>query len=153
MLVFRLSKQSYADSLSGKGTSLSGGRWNSKGTAIIYTASNRALAMAEVLVHLSLSRLPENYLILSILIPAGISKQIITPEKLPNSWNTFPYPTLCQKVGDNFVNEAKHCMLQVPSAVVKGDFNYLINPMHSEFKEITITEREPFPLDKRLFRL
>lgn len=153
MLVFRLSKQSYADSLNGKGASISGGRWNNKGTSIIYTASNRALAMAEVLVHLSLSRLPENYLMLSIHIPDGISIQRITGEELPHSWNTFPYPSICQKVGDSFIKESKYCILQVPSAVVQGDFNYLLNPMHNEFKEITIAEREPFPLDNRLFRL
>jgi RES domain-containing protein len=32
------------DSFSGEGARLRGGRWNSKGTAVVYTAGNIALA-------------------------------------------------------------------------------------------------------------
>ena len=69
MEVFRLARKKYPIVLSGKGASISGARWNSKGTEIIYCAQNRALAMAEVLVHLSLATLPNDFVMLTIDIP------------------------------------------------------------------------------------
>lgn len=58
MIVFRLSSSRYAEDLSGKGAELYGGRWNSIGTPVVYTASSRALAMAEAAVHLHIQKNP-----------------------------------------------------------------------------------------------
>jgi RES domain-containing protein len=52
MLVFRLSRKKYAGELTEKGAALSGNRWNSKAVQMICCADSRALAMAEVVVHL-----------------------------------------------------------------------------------------------------
>jgi len=60
MRIFRLSRKKYASELSGIGASKSGNRWNSRGTEIIYCANSRALAMAEVSVHISLTTLPKH---------------------------------------------------------------------------------------------
>jgi RES domain-containing protein len=38
-------------------------------------------------------------------------------------------------------------VLKVPSAVVPGDFNYLINPKHKNFNKIKIKNKEPFSFD------
>jgi RES domain-containing protein len=38
-------------------------------------------------------------------------------------------------------------VLKVPSAVVPGDFNFLINPHHSEFASISIKGQEDFPFE------
>ena len=73
MRVFRLSKKKYSKELSGKGASKSGNRWNSKGTEIIYSAESRALAMAEVAVHLTLATLPSDYVMIEIDIPETIA--------------------------------------------------------------------------------
>jgi hypothetical protein len=59
--------------LSGKGAALSGNRWNSKGTELIYCADSRALAMAEVAVHVSLSILPKDYVMVEIVIPTTVT--------------------------------------------------------------------------------
>ena len=72
MRVFRLSKRKYSKELNGKGAAKSGNRWNSKGTEIIYTAESRALAMAEVAVHLTLATLPSDYVMIEIEIPDNI---------------------------------------------------------------------------------
>jgi RES domain-containing protein len=42
-------------------------------------------------------------------------------------------------------------MARVPSAVVKGDFNYLLNPNHVDFKTIKIQKVSDFLFDNRLF--
>ena len=70
MLVYRLSRKKYADTLSGYGAALFGNRWNSKGTEIIYTSESRALALTEILVHVSKSQVPKDYVMLEIEIPS-----------------------------------------------------------------------------------
>ena len=42
-----------ADDTTGAGAKKTGGRWNRKGIALIYTAESRALACLETLVHLN----------------------------------------------------------------------------------------------------
>ena len=82
MEVFRLARKKYPIGLSGKGASISGARWNSKGTEIIYCAQNRALAMAEVLVHLPLAALPKDFVMITITIPDDVSMEILDSNKL-----------------------------------------------------------------------
>lgn len=153
MRVFRLSRNKYASVLSGIGASKSGNRWNSKGTEIIYCADSRALAMAEISVHISLNNLPKDFVMLEINIPNSISIQKINEKYLPESWNDFPHSLQTQKIGDVFIYTKKVCILKVPSAVVKGDFNYLINPHHQDFRNIVILSASDFPFDKRIFNV
>ena len=69
MEVYRLSRESFALPLSGKGAALKGARWNSPGVELIYSAANRSLAMAEIAVHFTLATLPSDYVMLTIFIP------------------------------------------------------------------------------------
>ncbi len=151
MKVFRLSRKKYSKELSGKGASLSGNRWNSKGTEMIYCANSRALAMAKVAVHLNLALIPNDYLMIEINIPDSIIIEQIDNSKLPLDWELFPHILPTQKIGDDFINGNKNCILQVPSAVVRGGINFLINPSHKDFKLIKIINSYNFPFDKRLF--
>ena len=152
MEVFRLARKRFPIELSGKGASISGARWNSKGTEIIYCAQNRALAMAEVLVHLSLATLPNDFVMLTIDIPDDIFIEILNLNKVNIDWNVFPCTFETPLLGDDFIKRNEACILKVPSAVVKGDFNFLINPYHVDFYKIKITEQVDFPFDKRIFK-
>jgi RES domain-containing protein len=152
MEVFRLARKKYPIELSGKGASISGARWNSKGTEIIYCAQNRALAMAEVLVHLSLATLPNDFVMLTIDIPDEVFIEVLNPLKINIDWNVFPCTFETPLLGDDFIKRNQACILKVPSAVVKGDFNFLINPYHVDFYKIKITEQNDFPFDKRIFK-
>ncbi|MBO3099801.1 RES family NAD+ phosphorylase [Gelidibacter pelagius] len=149
MRVFRLSKKKYSKELNGKGASKSGSRWNSKGTEIIDSAESRALAMAEVAVHLTIATLPSDYVMIEIDIPDDI--QIKELEELPDHWNSHPPNISTQKIGDEFIDSIAICVLKVPSAVVQGDHNYLINPYHKQFNKIKIIDVKDFPFDKRIF--
>lgn len=150
MEVFRLSRKKYSRHLSGEGASIGGGRWNSIGIELVYTSSNRSLAMAEVAVHLALASVPEDFLMLAINIPASISVQTVSADDLPFDWQIFPYSPASQTIGDRFVAEGKYCVLRVPSAITRGDHNYLINPRHRQFETIRITGIDEFPFDTRL---
>lgn len=151
MKVYRLSRKKYADTLSGKGAALFGNRWNSKGVEMVYTADSRALAMAEVAVHLSIGKLPKDYMMLEINIPDSCTSEILNSKKLSKGWNRNPPLAITQDLGDAFISEGKSVLMKVPSAVVPGDFNYIINPFHKDFKKIKIVNAVPFPFDERIF--
>ena len=152
MLVFRLARLKYSKELSGKGAAKYGNRWNSKGVEMVYTAESRALAMAEVAVHLSLINLPKDFVMLEIEIPEKVKTIALDLGNLGEEWNKHPPVSFSQKLGDQFIESEKHCILKVPSAVVPGDFNYLINAFHPDFKKIIIKKVSKFPFDNRIFQ-
>ena len=149
MIVYKLARAKYKNKLSGKGAAINGGRWNSPGTEVIYCATNRSLAMAEVVVHLTVGTLPKDYYMLDIEIPNKIKCKTIND--LPSNWNVFPHSSICRDIGDQFILENKDLILRVPSAVTQGDFNILINPSHSLFSKVNIQSARPFAFDRRLF--
>ncbi len=151
MELYRLSREKFASTLSGKGAALKGARWNSIGVELIYTASNRSLVMAEVAVHFTLATLPDDYMMMLISVPDDMELKEVSETDLPTNWKDFPHPASTLKFGDDFVSENRYCLLKVPSVVTKGDFNFLINPNHKEFNGIGILQVEKFPFDKRIF--
>ncbi len=150
MIVYRLSRQKYKAQLSGIGAALKGGRWNRKGTEVIYTASSRALAMAEVFVHFTIQDLPNDYFMLMIYVPDSTPQYHITEDQLPLHWNLFPYSQGSQNVGEKVLQKRNYGVIKVPSAVVKGCFNYLIDPAYTDFDQVKIVDEEKFPFDTRL---
>ncbi len=153
MEVFRLAREKYKDVLSGKGAAIKGARWNSAGVEIIYTAANKSLAMAEVAVSLSMKTLPADFYMLTIYVPDATSVLKLNTTDLPVDWNKFPHPLSTKKIGDDFIKQGKFCLLQIPSVVTPGDYNFLINPNHPEFSLIKIIAEYPFGFDNRLFPL
>lgn len=152
MEVFRLSSAKYKDQLSGKGAAIHGQRWNSKGVEMLYTSQSRALAMSEVSVHLGRSSFHEiEFFMLTIFVPDQIRIATLSSDDLAQDWNEFPRIQSTRYLGDGFIHEEKYCVLKVPSVVVKGDYNYLINPKHKSFKRIKIIDSVKFPFDDRLF--
>lgn len=151
MIVFRLSKSKFADDLSGKGAEKSGGRWNSKGTAMVYTSESRALCTTEIAVHTPLGNLPLDYELISIEIPDTIKIQELDLKDLPADWKSIPHSHATQEIGDSFVSDGIYPVLRVPSAVVQDEFNYLVNPRHLESQKIKVKAIEPFNFDERLF--
>ena len=152
MIVYRLNREKYKDELSGFGAAINGQRWNSKGVEVIYTVQTRALANSEVAVHIPLAILPDYYM-LEIEIPDSIKILELEETDLPNGWNAIPCLPASQKIGDAFVRENKYAVLRVPSVVVKGEYNFVINPRHKDFRKIKIIKTEPFPFDRRLFTI
>ena len=151
MKVFRLSKSKYSFDLSGKGAELAGGRWNSKGRALLYTSQSRALCTAEIAVHTPLGNIPTEYELVEITFPDAIEVKEIKISDLPSNWKSIPHSSATQEIGDKFLSENKFLIFKVPSAVVQGDFNFLINPAHRQFHEVEITLTEAFDFNARLF--
>lgn len=152
MIVFRLCKSVYRFDLSGRGAEKSGGRWNSKGIAMVYAGETRALCTTEIAVHTPLGILPSDYFLVSIDVPDSIKMYEFPIKKLPKDWNSFPHTDATQKLGDSFIRDEKYLIMKVPSAVVQGEFNYLINPFHEDAKKLSVVKAEHFRFDERLFK-
>ncbi len=152
MIVFRLAKTEFAEDLSGKGAELSGGRWNHKGVPLLYTSESRALCVAEIAVHIPLGIVPTNYSLVTIEISEKINIHEIKIDSLENGWNAFPYRHSTKEFLHDKLMERKYLVIKVPSAVVQGSFNYLINPRHKYMNLIKIKFIDAFTFDQRLFR-
>lgn len=151
MLVYRLLKKKFSASLSGSGAAAVGGRWNSKGTEIIYTSDSRALSMLEKYIHLPSGIIPKDLVMMAVDIPDKVNIKIVDIKTLPTNWSEDTQISQTRKIGDDFITSNSACILKVPSAIVPGDFNYLINPAHPDFSKITITAINDFPFNGRLF--
>lgn len=152
MIVYRLCKKKYKNDLSGKGAEKSGGRWNSKGQAILYTSESRSLCTTEIAVHTPLGNIPLDYNLVSIEIPDSAEIFEIKISDLLPDWKSHPHPNSIQLLGDKFLSDGKYLILKVPSVIVQGDFNYLINPGHKLFSIVNIIKTEEFDFDERLFK-
>lgn len=149
MIVYRISQCKYIHDLSGYGAFLEGGRWNSAGHEMIYTSQSIALSMLEVLVHLPASIAPHDFCLLTLEIPSK-DLEIITKDELPDDWNTYPGSRSTQRIGDLFLSKQRTLILQVPSCIVEQEFNFLLNPLHPNFKNsINVLATEPIRIDKR----
>ena len=151
MIVYRLAKSKYSSDLSGRGAEKTGGRWNSKGLAMLYTSESRALCTAEIAVHIPLGIMPKDFELISVEIPDSIEIFELSVSDLPEDWNSIPHSGKTQELGDKFVRENKHVVMKVPSVVVQGDFNYLINSNHENAKNVKIIKLESFVFDQRMF--
>ena len=151
MIVYRLAKSKYCRDLSGKGAEKTGGRWNSKGVAMVYTSESRALCTAEIAVHIPLGIIPKDFKLISVEIPDSIQIFELSVNDLPKDWNSIPHSGKTQKLGDKFVRENKYAVIKVPSAVAQGDFNYIINSNHEDAKKVKIIKLESFVFDQRMF--
>jgi RES domain-containing protein len=147
VFVYRITTAKWAGKLSGSGYPA---RWNSKGLFVIYTASTRALACLENLVHRSGEGLPGVFKITEIEIPDSASFTSITDKELPADWHLVQNSHLCREIGDQWILENKTLLLIVPSAVIRDENNVLINPNHPDFELVKVTEITAFEFDKRL---
>jgi RES domain-containing protein len=148
MKVYRISKCEYINDLNGTGAAWFGGRWNSKGTYILYTAATPSLALLESVVHIS--NIPAaGYCMIILDIPTDSILEIDI-NNLPANWQRHPSPAILRKTGDQFVLQNKYLALKLPSAIMPEDFNYLINPAHPDFKKIKVISKRKVPIDDRL---
>ena len=151
MIVYRLCKKKHRNDLSGREAELGGGRWNSKGMAILYTSENRALCTAEIAVHTPLGIVPSEYYLITLELPKKTIIHQVFVKDLPKNWKKFPHIPETKTIGDDFIQENKYLVLKTPSAVIQEEYNYLINQNYRDFDKVKIKNIEPFEFDLRLF--
>jgi RES domain-containing protein len=147
---WRIFKPKHATTaFTGEGARLFGGRWNRKGTAVIYTAESVALAALEMLVHLQSRDILAAYFVAPVRFAASLV-QALDRSRLPSNWRSDPAPSALQALGERWVAARKSAVLRVPSAIIDTESNYLLNPAHSDFRRIVVGKAERFHFDPRL---
>jgi RES domain-containing protein len=143
VIVYRLCKAAHI-ALDGEGARLWGGRWNSAGRPMVYTAATPSLAVLEVLVHLDLPAelLPDDLRLLTIEVPDDAPLQQLDVDPADDA--------ACVAQGDAFLDAGNVLSLRVRSVVVPQEWNLLLNVRHADMDKVKITANAPFKLDPRL---
>jgi len=152
LTTYRICKTKFAATwFDGEGAFRFGGRWNSRGTRILYTAGSLSLAALEMLVHLN----NEEILLSYSFATAEFDESLILPVEefrvLPENWNDSPPPLEIQQIGDEWAREQVSVVLKVPTSVLPVEFNYLINVEHPVFSKVKLSKPQTFTFDERLY--
>ncbi len=149
--VWRITTARFVPSaFSGEGARLYGGRWNPKGWAMIYTAESQSLALLELMVQDDPLR--ARYVLIPAHLPADLPATRVEVGQLPEGWRTIGVRDVLQEMGRAWLESGVTAVLDVPSAVLPGERNYLLNPRHPDFARISIGASELLDVDTRLLR-
>ena len=140
---------------SGEGSRLFGGRWNPKGVAVVYCSQHLSLCVLEFRVNQDRFRPRDGYSFFRVIIPENLVEKLPL-EKAPWGWDRRDLPsarpTPAQQFGERWVQEARSVVLEVPSAVLPQECNYVLNPHHRDFGQLHLERALPIRLDERLWR-
>ena len=152
MIVYRVGKTRYAGDLTGEGARLNGGRWNHKLTPCIYTSESKALAVLEYTVNVNIDDIPRALSFTHFEIP-DTEILVLSEADLPGNWKQVPAPSSTKDFGTRLLKAAKKLVIKIPSAVIPGEYNYLINPAHPHIKHCKIKAVKDFVYDVRIKKI
>lgn len=152
MKLYRISTAEYIDDLSGTGAKLYGGRWNMKGTPLLYCSENTSLAILEILVHFDGLTVPKNLKLLQLELDEEQIQNFSVAKfnrirKAKNAEFQF------KAAGEEWIKNEKSLALKVPSIITTNEFNILLNPKHKNFKMLKKKKISTLELDERLFKM
>ena len=138
-----------ATAMDGEGARINGGRWNSPGTAVVYTSQSRSLAVLEILAHVQSSEILLSYVTIPVSFPDSLV-EVIDPADLPEDWRENPAPSALKEIGDRWTAAKRSAVLQIPSAIVPDEHNFVLDPRHPDFASVVVGEPTGFRIDPRL---
>lgn len=151
--IWRIDKKSHsASSFSGEGAALYGGRWNPRGVRVVYASQTLALAALEKFVHLEGVAGGISFVSLKIDVPGNVKIKHVELSQLPKNWRRVPAPASTREIGLNWAQKNESAILRVPSTIIPSEYDYLIDPLHPDFKSLKISNPSPFSFDPRLWK-
>src|SRR5215471_3868558 len=133
----------------GEGARVYGGRWNSRGTAVVYVSEHESLAALELFVHLTPLSPKDRYLSFRLEWEGKLTAYFPV-KNLPPNWNAEPPTYQTMQIGDDWIRAGKSVVLAVPSVLSTSEMNFLLNPKHADFKRIKISQPIEYRFDSRL---
>ena len=155
VILWRISKETpdyKANDLSGGGAKKMGGRWNTKGMAVVYASSTIALATLETLAHLGDNISIRNAFLVGITVPKSVwaARDIIAAASLPPTWVAEPPGRASIDFGDAWLMSNAGALMLVPSIIVPEEYNVLINPAHPSAARMSSAVTRQYLYDPRL---
>ena len=129
-----------------------GGRWNRRGTRVVYTSSSLSLAALETLAHFDEEEAPDTLVAIPADMPDDVPITRVKLSELVANWRATPPPESLAETGTRWAVARHSLVLAVPSAIIPEDLNYLLNPLHAQFKRIRVGRPKPFSFDPRLWK-
>ncbi len=151
--VWRLTPSAFARALDGEGSSLAGGRWNSRGVPMVYTSSHLSLCVLEVFVNIP-ARLRDDldaFEAVRISIPDDAGTTQIDIGEFEAMLAAADPQSACRAAGDRWIAQARDLVLAAPSVVVPEELNLMLNPAHRRMREVAIVSTRRFHFDARMF--
>ena len=125
-----------------------GACWNEKGIPALYTSSSLSLAALEILVHTDKSLPPVNMAYVKIYVPDEMFSMKIL--RLKDDEVPVEY-------GTKWLKEKRGLMLKVPSVILPyeydHEFNLILNPLHEDYKKVSVVEVHDFSFDVRMVEI
>ncbi len=151
MRIWRLTSGGHA-SFDGEGSRLAGGRWNLRGTPVVYASESLALATLEYLVNVDPETAPGDLVAIAAVIPDELAIRTLSADRLPKNWRGFPASLELAVLGTRWADSLETAVLQVPSVVVPQESNFILNPRHADFSKIVVRTPIPFAFDTRVWK-
>ena len=127
-------------------------RWTPRGRPVVYTSQSISLAVLEYALNYKRHGWLPAAVLARATIPDDVTVESVAAAALPESWRDRDPPQALRDIGEDWLRRARTACLQVPSAIVPQESNYLLNPAHPHFDKLTIGAVEPFNFDRRLER-
>jgi RES domain-containing protein len=132
--VYRVELAKFASvSQEGRGAYLVGGRWNTPGHEAVYCAGSLSLGILEVMAHLTPKTRANPRVYFAITLP----ERFITlnlKDPFPARFGSETDLVSTQRLGDRWLISGAGVALRVPSAIVPGEFNFILNPKHPDYR-------------------
>lgn len=144
-----------ADDLSGRGAERAGGRWNARGTPLVYASASRALACLETVVHLGGGlALPLNRYLVRLEVPADLwAARTVADAATLVGWDALPPGRVSISWGTAWMHGGASAVAEVPSVVVPEESNLLLNPQHPDAPRVKARKLRRWLYDPRALRL
>jgi RES domain-containing protein len=150
MLVYRIAGKKHSDDLTGTGAAMYGGRWNRKGTPVLYTGETKEIALLETIVHTPPMIVPKLDIV-TLEIPDD-SIMTIEIDMLPSNWESYPAPTVLSEIGEQWVEDSKAIALKVPSCIIHSAYNLILNCRHIDYRFVKLVDKRNFKFNSRLIK-
>jgi len=155
MHIYRMCRKKRAKTLEeafdGIGASKIGGRWSPRGLPVAYTSESTSLALLEILVHADLEDLPDDLVCVSAYIPDSVNINEVSVSDLPKNWRDIdPAPLELSLIGKKWIEKKEFLLLSIPSVIIPGERNFLVNPDHKQFSQLIDFKIQSFEIDPRL---
>jgi RES domain-containing protein len=133
----------------GEGSRVYGGRWNSRGTSVVYVSEHESLAALELLVHFIPLSPTDRYLSFRLEWDDKFT-EYFPIKNLPPDWRAEPPTSASMRIGDEWVQRASSVALALPSLLSTSELNFLLNPNHPDFRRIKIGAPVEYRFDPRI---
>ena len=136
--------------ISGTGAFRLGGRWNSKGTYMLYTSENSSLVYLESLVHFDKTLMPPELFIIKLEVDDTAPVYLFPDANYPAEWMKLGL-LQNQILGDSWMQANQYLGIKVKSAVNVFEYNYLLNPLFPRYHDLVkVTSVTKIEVDNRL---